>query len=152
MVKDLSSLEIIAEFVEAVIVKAVGVDGQCAVLEHYIVTCPCQLVESVIVKHFAVKQERIALVHPHMAEGVEGIGRLVVEGAVAIQEHTVVTELHVAHQYLRGAVHSFVEEEAVGMQQVNLAVGRRTLPGSFAHRCYSHYQAETEEQGRTEDV
>ena len=87
-----------------------------------------------------------------MTEGIEGIGSLVVEGTVAIEEHTVVTELHVAHQYLRGAVHSFVEEEAVGMQQVNLAVGRRTLPGSFAHRCYSHYQADAEEQGRTEDV
>ena len=152
MVEDSSAFEEIAKFVESVVVQAVGVDGHRAVLEHYIVACPCQPVESVVIEHLAVEQQRVALIHVDIAEGVEGVGGFVVEGAVAIHEHAFVAELDIAHQDLRIGVQPVVEEQAVGMQQVYLAVGRHPLPARLASRCHCHQQAETEEQGRPEDV
>ena len=152
VVEDPSALEEVAEVVEAVIVEAVGVDGHRAVLQFHVIACPCQLVESVVEEHFADEGECVALVHAHVAEGVEGVGGLVVESAVAVEEDAVVVELHVAHQDLCGSVQALVEEEAVGMQQVHLAVGGWTVSGSLANRCHCHDEAETAEQGRTEDV
>ena len=61
-------------------------------------------------------------------------------------------ELHITHKDLCGTVQPLVEEEAVGMQQVYLAVGGRTLSGSLANRCYCQNQAKAEEQGRTKEV
>ena len=152
VVKDTSALEVIAEVVETVIVEAVGIDGHRAVLELHIIARPGQLVESVVVEHLADERERVSLVHEHMTESIEGIGGLVIKGAVAVKEHAVVAELHMPHQNLGGAMHPLVEEETIGMQQVHLAVGRRSFPGSFANRRHRHKQADAEEQGRTKEV
>ena len=115
-------------------------------LEDDIIAGTCQLVQAVVVEHFAVEQERVALVQDDMAEGVKGVRGFVEEGAVAGEQGAVVAELYVAHQELCRAALPLVEEEAVGMQQMHLAVGRRpVLVGPTLGR-YCHKQAKAEQQ------
>ena len=89
-----------------------------------------------------------------MAKGIKGVCGFIIKGTVAIQEHSVVAELHVAHQDLCGTVQTLVKEEAVSVQKMHFAIGRRTASavGLLAHRCHSHKQAKAERQERTEDV
>ena len=109
VVEDLSAFEEVTEFIETVIVETVGVDGHSSVLEHNIISCPCQTVEAVIVKHFAIEMKRIALVHSDMTEGVEGVTVLVVKCTVAVHEYTFVAEADIAHKDLRRSMNVLVE-------------------------------------------
>ena len=146
LVEKPSALEEIAEVVETVVVEAVRVDGRGAVFEHDIISGTCQLVQAVVVEHFAVEHECVALVQEDMAEGIKGVCGFVEERAVAVEQRTVVAELYMAHQELCRAVLPLVEEETVGMQQVHLAVGRRSVLVGPPLRRYCHKQTKAEEQ------
>ena len=118
-------------------------------LEHYIVTRSGQLINAIIIEHFAIEQERVALVHANMPESIEGIGGFIIKSTIAVHENAVVTELYITHQNLCSTMYPIIKEKTIGMHKMYFAVGGRPLPGSSANRCYCHNQTEAEEQGRT---
>jgi len=114
-----SAIEEIAQVIQAVIVKGVAVEQALAMGEDNVITGTGQLVGSVVEEDVRDKGQGVALVHVDMAVGVEGVGLLVVEGAVAREDNIVVAEAHVAHQDLCIAVYTLVVEEFIGMEQNN---------------------------------
>ena len=78
-----------------------------------------QLVGAVVEEHIRDQGQCIALIHVDIAEGIEGVGLLVVEGAVAGEDDIIVTEADMTHKDLGIAVQALVVVELIRVQQMD---------------------------------
>ena len=127
VIDKLSTLEEITEAVHAVIIETVGVERGLAVLEHYIVAGTRQLVVTVIIGIVTEKRERIALIHLHMSESLEGVALFKEVGAVAVEACSHMVEVYVAFEHLGIVVLELVVTQLVSMYQIDTLVGRTRL-------------------------
>lgn len=132
-----AALEEIANVVQSVIVERVGVQCHLSMYEHYIVAHTRQLVQTVVIHDIAYKTDSIALDHADVAEGVQAVGCLVEKRTVAVHEHVVVTELHIAYKYLRLGIYLGVMKQTVGVQKIDSALG---LCPYFQRQKYGNYK------------
>ena len=137
-VNHLAALEEIGIVVKTVEVQTVGIERRPSVLQLHVASRNRHLVVAVVEGVLREQRERISLIHTHMAEGLEGVGSLVEEGAVAMQRGPFVAELHLAVQYLCVTVLVHVVVQHVGMDEVDplvlhlwLSGAARTLLGSI---------------------
>ena len=110
-----ASIEEIAKFVEAVVVQRVAVEAGLVVGQDHIVACTCQLVGAVVEEDVGDERQRVALIHVDIAKGIEGVGLLVVERAVASQDDVIVAKADVTHQDLCISIDTLVEVQFIGM-------------------------------------
>ena len=93
-------------------------------LQHHVVACLRHLVVAVIPGIVAVERKGVALAHPDVAEGLEGIGFLIEIRTVAGEVCPFVEERHVAVEHLcTRRVAELVEAEHIGMLQIHPLVG-----------------------------
>ncbi len=128
-VNELSATEEVSRIVEAVVVKAVGVERLPAVAEHDILTRLHHLPHTVIPRVVAGQRQRVTLPVAHMTEGAEGVGGLEVVGAVAHQRGTLVAEHHLTLGNLRlgvGTIHIVLQH--IGVDKIDAVVHDPTVP------------------------
>ena len=154
LVEQASALEEVAHAIELVIVETIGVEGTLAVSQHHITAHPGYLVKAVIIEYLACERKGIALHHPYMAVGIKGVGGFEEQRTVAVHEHIIVPELHIAHQELRVRPYMVIEIQFIGMQQVHLTAGVLLAPAvggspfdgrhgskqTYAKQCYQTYE------------
>ena len=124
LVYHLAALEKIAYAIQAVVVKAVGVELGLAVGQHHVVARLGHLVVAVVIRIVAEQRQSVALIHPNMPEGAERIAFLIEVSAVAIQLRPLMTEGYVSVEHLRtGHGTELVEAQPVGVNEINTLVG-----------------------------
>ena len=128
-VDHLAALKEVDIVVEAVEVEAVGVEGGLAMLQHHVMTGTRHLLVALVEGIVAEQREGVALIHLHMAEGLEGVAGLVEIGTVAVESRALVGEVHLAVEDGGVAVLQLVVVEQVGMDEVDTVVLDAGLAG-----------------------
>ena len=97
-----------------------------------------ELVGAVVEEDVGDKCQRVALIHVDIAKGIEGVGLLIVECAVAGEDDIVVTKADVSHQDLGITIDALVEVEFVGMEQMNqrALLPRLLIASARGRRCH----------------
>ena len=121
-VNHLSAFKEVGVVVDAVEVQTVGIEGRSTVLQLDVIARDGHLVVAVVEGIVAEQREGVALVHLHVAEGLERVAGLIEIGAVAMQRRPLVTELHLTVQYLRLPVLELVVVQNVGVNQIDVLV------------------------------
>ena len=117
-----SSLEIISEVVETVIVQTVRQQSSVPVNHLHIFTKLRNLRHSVIIKIITIDEQGISLFHTHIAEGFYGVGFLKNQCTVTVHIHTVMAQLHVTNQHLHIRTCQLIRLSFVSMKQVNFGL------------------------------
>ena len=133
-----TTIEEIAEFVETVIVQGVAVEAHLVVRQDNVITSSGELVGAVVEEDVGDECQRVALIHVDIAKGIEGVGLLIVERAVASENDIVVTKADVSHQDLGITIDALVEVEFVGMEQMNqrALLPRLLIASARGRRCH----------------
>ena len=121
-VDHLTAFEEITEAIHPVVVQRVGIECGLPMAKHHITTRLCQLVVAVVIGIFAHQAQRVALHHPDMPEGLEGVGLLIEMGTVAIQVGSDVTEVYTTYKNLSSISTILVEVQFVRMYQIDTFV------------------------------
>jgi len=133
-----TTIEEISEFVEAVIVKGVAVEAHLVVRQDNVIASSGELVGAVVEEDVGDECQRVALIHVNIAKGIEGVGLLIVERAVASENDIVVTKADISHQNLGITIDALVEVEFVGMEQMNqrTLLPRLLIASARGRRCH----------------
>ena len=132
---------VIAHFRSHIVVEHVGLQLHVAVDEPYLSSGigikHGKFCLAVVVELVGIHKQCVALLHPHVAEGIHGIGLLVEIRAVAEHEHAALAHLHVACEHLILLIFLVVGlfvMEHVGVLQKHLVV--LIAVGLRNHRLY----------------
>ena len=129
-VDQLAPVEIVSDIGYHLVVETIGKEGHVAVLHAHILAQAGYLLVAVVVEHIAVDKEGVALLHVHVAEGIERVVLFIKIGTVAIHVHAVLAEYHIAPQHPVVGTLLLVEGEFVAVEQIDLVgvVARRQRP------------------------
>ena len=129
-VDQLAPVEIVPDVGYHLVVEAIGKEGYVAVLHAHILTQAGYLLVAVVIEHVAIDKEGIALLHVHIAEGIERVVLFIKIGTVAIHVHAVFAKDHIAPQHPVVGTLLLVEGEFVAVEQIDLVgvVARRQRP------------------------
>ena len=117
-----SSLEIISEVVETVVVQAICQQGGVPVNHLHVFTKLRNLRHSVIIKIITIDEQGISLFHTHIAEGFYGVGFLKNQCTVTVHIHTVMPQFHVTNQHLHIRTRQLIRLTFISMKQINFGL------------------------------
>ena len=132
----LTTFEEIGIVIQTVKVEGVGIERGLTVFEHHIISGPRHLLVTIIIGIIRGQRESVALIHPHMSEGLKRIAGLIEIGTVTIKTGTDMSKMDLPVENRGIRVLILVEMEDISMYKINTLILNSTTCRTLSGRTF----------------